>query len=213
MKITLRAIIHIIGFALITAGLVYVYSLRVTDPAGADHDHVHAGEVHAGTEEPATDHHEEHADEPATAEEHGHDHGESEAGSWCADHRLPEAECGICQPQLAATLQPGESLKVRLPAADSGRKGEIRTAVPQEGGLARDRVYPGELVFNADRLSNVSPLVSGVIQTVHVTLGSRVRPGQPLMELISTEISDLKKNYLLALQEQQLREAIYRREK
>jgi cobalt-zinc-cadmium efflux system membrane fusion protein len=33
------------------------------------------------------------------------------------------------------------------------------------------------------------------------------------MEIISTEISDLKKNYLLALQERQLKETIYHREK
>jgi cobalt-zinc-cadmium efflux system membrane fusion protein len=215
MQNPLRAIIHIIGFALITAGLVYVYSLRTTSEEGNghEHDHVHAGEVHAGSPETPADGHEDHHEEPASSGSHGHDHDSPEAGDWCADHRLPETECGICQPQLAATLRPGESLKVRLPAADSTLKGEIRADLPRAGGLEREQEYPGELTFNEDRLSHVSSLVSGVIQAVHANLGSPVKPGQPLMEIISKEISNLKKDFLLARQQRELKETIYRREK
>lgn len=42
-------------------------------------------------------------------EEHGpndgHDHGSSEAADWCAEHRVPESRCTLCNPQLIAEFK------------------------------------------------------------------------------------------------------------
>jgi len=60
---------------------------------------------------------------PAAAKEH------------CEEHDLLEAECGICHPEIAAQLKPGQGTKVRLPAADSAALAGVELAQAQRGEI------------------------------------------------------------------------------
>src|SRR5512147_2244722 len=79
----------------------------------------------------------------ATAESHANDHGaegvganDGSGGRMCPEHNVSVEECGICKPQLAATLKVGESAKVRLAAADSAAIAGVQIAAPTVGTIA-----------------------------------------------------------------------------
>jgi hypothetical protein len=65
--------------------------------------------------------HADHSHTPANASLPPGVQGETSSGgqAWCAEHGVAEAECAVCHPEKAAALQPGESLKVRLPSTNS----------------------------------------------------------------------------------------------
>src|SRR5262245_7413974 len=76
----------------------------------------------------------------------------SEGGDeFCQEHRVPEKECGICHPELAETLQPGQGLKIRFPSETSAEKAGI-TATPARTAEAGAFVTAmGRLEFNQNR--------------------------------------------------------------
>jgi len=149
------------------------------------------------------------------AHEDGHDHGhvQTAEGLFCGEHNLPEALCGICQPQLAETLKPGESLKIRLRSLEAARKAEIQTAKPQTGVLSDERTFLCETAFNQNRFARIAPLADGVIQNVRVDVGDLVKEGQILVEIASPEIAKAHNDYLKAIDQEKLKERVYQREK
>jgi len=131
------------------------------------------------------------------AEGDGHDHGEGEAHTtvvdgvtMCTEHGVPEAQCGICQPQLAGQLKPGESLKVRLPSVESTRMVGIRTASPQIGVSAAGVECFAEVSFNQNALAQIVAPVGGILQSVDVDLGRKVEEGQVVAKLWSASIAE-----------------------
>ena len=74
----------------------------------------------------------------------GHGHGEAKAHTetkdgvvMCTEHNVPEAQCGICKPQLAGTLKIGESAKVRLASNESANIAGVRC-----GCMGSERISP-----------------------------------------------------------------------
>ena len=78
---------------------------------------------------------------------------------------------------------------------------------------------PGEIRMNADRVAHVAPRASGVVREVAVTLGAKVRRGQAMAVLESSELAEAKATYLAAAErldlahEQVTREEGLRRKK
>jgi cobalt-zinc-cadmium efflux system membrane fusion protein len=146
----------------------------------------------------------------------GHDHGatpSTDERAFCGEHRLFEDECGICQPQRAALLAPGENLKVRLASERSALLGGLATANPgtQAGG---DGIAAyAEIGYDRNRLAHVTPLVGGVIQNVLVDVGARVTAGQVLVEIVSSEVASAKHDYLAAVLERDLHAQDVQRER
>lgn len=187
------------------------------------HDHDHAEH-----DEPAEQEEEDHAGHDHEAVVHDaldqdlhadHDHGESvgEEGApsvlYCSTHRVEEMECGICQPQLAAFLKPGEHLYVRLPAAASGQKAGVQTQSPVVGMVDSNQHYICEVQFDQNHYARISPLAGGVIVRTLVNQGDTVKKGQVLVEVASNEIAKAKSDYLKALDQEQLMRLTYNREK
>ena len=93
---------------------------------------------------------------------HGHGpggHGEAEAHTetkdgvlMCAEHGVPEAECAVCKPGLAANLKPGESLKVRLPSTNSLGIVGVQTAPPSSG-----KAWPSAIAMAASTEASNTP--------------------------------------------------------
>ncbi len=146
--------------------------------------------------------------------DHGHDHGHAHGGDgdlFCHEHGVPEMQCAICQPQLAGSLEPGGSLKVRMPSAASAEKAGVRTDRPRQAESAAGIDALCEVQFNLNALAKVTPLAGGVIRSVRHDVGEVVTAGEVLVELHSAEVASAKSDYLAALvQRDTLRQAFDR---
>jgi cobalt-zinc-cadmium efflux system membrane fusion protein len=133
-------------------------------------------------------------------EEDGHRHGpgrqdathtETKDGVvMCAEHGVPEAQCAVCQPDLAAKLKPGESLKVRLPSTNSTAMIGVQTALPETGAIADGIECVAEVSFNQNKFAQIAAPVSGIIQSVHVDLGTKVEEKQTVAKIWSASIAE-----------------------
>ena len=108
----------------------------------------------------------------------------------CTEHGLPEAECGICHPEMAAKLKPGEGSKVRLPAADSAQIVGVEMAQAPVGDISESIECYAELAFNQNRLAQIAAPVGGILQSVDVDLGAKVEERQSLAKVWSAAIAE-----------------------
>ena len=108
----------------------------------------------------------------------------------CEEHGLPEDECGICHPERAAKLKPGEGSKVRLPAADSANLVGVETAAAAVGSIPEGIECYAELAFNQNKLAQIAAPVGGIIQEVPVDLGSKVEEKQAVAKIWSASIAE-----------------------
>jgi cobalt-zinc-cadmium efflux system membrane fusion protein len=73
---------------------------------------------------------------------------------------------------------------------------EMRTA---EGGhVAKTVRLPGEVVYNADRIAEITPPVSGIATRIHVSVGDDVQAGQTLAVLSSRELAAARSEFRAA---------------
>ncbi len=156
----------------------------------------------------------EHAGHDHAAGEHdGHDHGShttnKEGVEMCGEHGVPEAECAVCKPQLAAGLKPGESLQVRLPSKNSVAIVGIETTAPVAGPISEAIECMAELSFDQNRLAQITAPVGGTLHSVEVDLGERVEEGRCVARIWSASIAEAVAKAVLAHQslerEQKLR--------
>jgi cobalt-zinc-cadmium efflux system membrane fusion protein len=108
----------------------------------------------------------------------------------CAEHGLPETECGICHPEMAAKLKPGEGSKVRMPAVDSATLVGVEMAQATVGDISEGVECYAELAFNQNRLAQIAAPVGGVLQAVAVDLGTKVEEKQTLAKIWSAAIAE-----------------------
>ena len=71
---------------------------------------------------------------------------------------------------------------------------------------------PAEIRFDADRIANVSPQVSGVIRRLYASEGDLVSLGAPLALISSRELATMKADYLSAISDEYLALAALTRE-
>ena len=127
---------------------------------------------------------------------HGHTGGATahvatkDGVAMCAEHNVPEAKCAVCQPHLADKLQPGESLKVRLPSTNSAALAGIQTAMPETGAMAEGIECVAEVSFNQNRLAQIAAPVGGILQTVDADLGGSVAENQTVARIWSAAIAE-----------------------
>lgn len=144
-----------------------------------------------------------------------HDHESTDAGDglWCNEHNVAEIQCGICQPQLASRLEPGSSLKIRLPSPNSAALAGIAMARPRFADTTASIDVFCEVQYDQNRLARVTPLTSGVIHSVQADVGDTVSKGELLIEIASAEVADAKRDLLVAVVRERVEELEYLREK
>jgi cobalt-zinc-cadmium efflux system membrane fusion protein len=106
------------------------------------------------------------------------------------EHNVPLEECGICKPQLAATMKPGESAKVRLAAKDSAAIAGVQTTTPTVGAIADAVECYAELAFNQNKLAQIAAPVGGIVQTVETDLGEKIEEKQCVAKIWSAAIAE-----------------------
>ncbi len=119
---------------------------------------------------------------------------------FCNEHSVPEAQCAICQPALAASLQPGQSLKIRFVSKQSTVKAGVATARPIVADHAPAVRAYCEVRYNGNALARITPQAPGVVRRVLVDVGSSVKTGYVLAELDSPDLARAKSNYLATRQ-------------
>ena len=151
----------------------------------------HAGHTHAAK------------DESCPPEAHSRaepSEGGKEAKRMCGEHNVPLNECGICKPELATKLKPGDALKVRLPSADSAALAGAQTAAPAVGSIAEAIECYAEIAFNQTKLAQIGAPVGGIVQSVAVDLGSRVEEKQTVAQIWSASLAEAAAKAVLSHQ-------------
>ena len=131
---------------------------------------------------------------------------------FCNEHNVSEHQCGICQPQLAETLKPGESMKIRFVSKTSTAKAGIRTALPQKNSSPPTVEAFCQVGYNENELAHITPLASGVIRRVRYDVGADVKTGDILAEIHSIEIANAKADFLSAVVDYDVKENAFKRE-
>ncbi|MCP5523093.1 MAG: efflux RND transporter periplasmic adaptor subunit [Verrucomicrobiales bacterium] len=164
-NVTLRilAAMGLLSLAVILAGC----RPRAASSGGGDHDHAAHAHAHEGTEASPV-----------------------EDGAMCVEHGVPEAECAVCNPDLIGKLEPGESLKVRLPSTNSTALVGVRTALPESGSVAEAVDCLAEVCFNQNKLARIAAPVGGLLQSIAVDLGTRVDEADTVARIWSASIAE-----------------------
>ncbi len=116
----------------------------------------------------------------------------SAAVTLCEEHGVDEDQCGICHPELAATLAPGEGLQIRFASATSATLAGIEST-PLGSASSADAISAiGELGYNMDRLARITSPVDGVIKSVQTDVGATVGAGKALVSIASPHVAELR---------------------
>ena len=102
---------------------------------------------------------------------------------------------------------------VRLASADLAGEVGLATAPVVEEEHAHELVAPAETAYDANRYAEVFPRVAGYLREARVDLGQKVRAGEVIAVVDSSEMSATKTQYLTAYVAVQLDEDTYRRTK
>ena len=158
--------------------------------------------------------HDEHAGEAEEEGGHeGHGHGaKPEAGEYCAEHRMPEAEDALCNPDLIVALLPGQGIMVRLGTPEAAARAGVAGVLPVKIAAASGPAFPAQTVYSRNGLAQVAALTSGVVQRLHVDVGTAVVKGQVLAEIASTDVSSARAELSTAQSRLNLAETALRRE-
>ena len=128
------------------------------------------------------DDHDDHAEEKADHD----DHGETDQDDEHDDHAESDGE-----PDGHDDHSESEGDVVKL-TQDAATEAGIETAIVAEGAIAQSLSLPAEIRFDADRVANVSPKVSGVIGKLYASEGDHVARGDTLALIKSRELAGLK---------------------
>lgn len=105
-----------------------------------------------------------------------------------------------------------EEGKIELSDAQAKAAGiKIDTAAPARIRSAFQ--LAGEIRFNEDRTAHVVPRLPGVVESVSANLGQQVKKGQVLAVIASSDVSEMRSQFLSAQRLQTLAKVTYEREK
>jgi cobalt-zinc-cadmium efflux system membrane fusion protein len=124
------------------------------------------------------------------------DHGEisdldrpvAELFADSCEHEARTFQCDQCRSEVGVVKAPESLFKGGL----------LETAKPARKPIAVPLQLTGEVRFDERRVAHVSTLAEGIIKRVHVTLGDKVKQGQPLLEIESVAVGEAQAAYLEA---------------
>lgn len=105
------------------------------------------------------------------------------------EHKIPMYTCDECRYE-AGVAKAGEEM---FDPAQGGKLATMRAGSRPLGGGSDSN---GEVRLNEERAVYLSPLAPGVVRSILVDLGARVRPGQALFEVESAEFRQAKADLL-----------------
>ena len=138
-------------------------------------------------------------------------HGETDQDDDHDDHNDHAENGGDADAHSDHDESEGDVVKL---TSDAAVEAGIKIANAAEGPIAQSLSLPAEIRFDADRVANVSPKVSGVIARLYASEGDQVARGDTLALINSRELASLKAAWLTAETRKALaRQALTREEK
>jgi membrane fusion protein, heavy metal efflux system len=122
------------------------------------------------------------------------------------EHKIPTYSCAECRYEVGVAKAGDEMF-------DPAQGGTLATMKAGSRPLAGGKGSTGEVRLNEEKAVYVSPLASGVVRSILVDLGARVRSGQVLFEVESGEFRQAKADLLGAAAAMNLAEATAARER
>ena len=104
------------------------------------------------------------------------------------EHSIQTYECDDCRYEVGV-------VKASANLFDGGL---LKTVKPKKKSVTVPLTLTGEVQFDERRVTHVSTQTEGIIRKVHVMLGDKVEPGQPLIEFESVAVGDAEATYLEA---------------
>lgn len=146
------------------------------------------------------------------------------AGDWCGGHSVPESQCVICDPSRApkasgaaaapraielvirddlprsarppSTQCSTETLRIQFLSAQIARDTGLEYAKISEREVPATLTCTAEVEYDQNRYAHVSARAAGVLNSVLGDLGQRVREGERLAILTSSELGAAKAELL-----------------
>ena len=122
--------------------------------------------------------------------------GATADGLYCVEHDMDESSCGICHPEIAATLEPGGEVLVRLPSPRSAELAGVAHGSARAGRAAGYVSSYVEVDYDRNRLVQVTPRAEGIVARVLVDVGDNVAAGDPLVVIASSQLATVKQAFL-----------------
>lgn len=117
-------------------------------------------------------------------------------GDWCSDHGFPESFCPVCHPEregkpksaVARDEAPADGSKIRFKRKDTAKLAGIETVTASSRPNASAITAPARLVYDATKQALINARSAGVVRTLKVDVGARVKKKQALVVIDSPDV-------------------------
>lgn len=117
-------------------------------------------------------------------------------GDWCDEHGFPESVCPICHPErggkpghtVTAEKAPRDGLKIRFKRADTAASAGLEWVKVSELTRSAGVTAPARLSYDATRLAQINARAPGVVRSLKVDVGSKVKKGESLLVIDSPNV-------------------------
>ena len=143
-------------------------------------------------------------------------------GDWCEEHGFPESFCPVCHPEAggrpardvsgAGDGAPPHGTKVRFKTrAAAARAGiEVVKAEERPGGARLEAV--AVIAYDATRRAEINARASGVVRSLKVDVGAKVKTRTPLATIDSAQVGEDRSRLAAADARVENTEVTYERE-
>jgi len=159
-------------------------SAAAAPPAAAAAPHADG----AGGEGGHADEHEGHGHEGAEAKVSDLDQPVEALLAKTCEHGKKTFECSECRYEVGVARVPKAMLD----------DGLVKTSVAARRKLEAPLGLTGEIRFDERRVTHIAPSTEAMVRAVRVSLGQRVKAGEPLVELESVALGEAQSQYLEA---------------
>lgn len=115
---------------------------------------------------------------------------------WCAEHGFPESVCPSCHPERggkpgrAVTDEKGprDGLRVKFKRKDTARTAGLEWVPVVERKSTSVLLAPARLAYDATRLAQINARSPGVVKSLNVDVGAKVKKGAALLVIDSPNV-------------------------
>ncbi len=117
-------------------------------------------------------------------------------GDWCDEHGFPESVCPICHPErggkpghsVTQEKAPRDGLKIRFKRPDTAASAGLEWVQVRELARTAGVTAPARLTYDATRLAQINARAPGVVRSLKVDVGSKVKKGEALLVIDSPNV-------------------------
>jgi len=191
MKERKKSIWNVALYGAFLSLLLWVCSSCSTDSATESSNGQGGAEQHGHTEVDTHEGHDHHEGRGEEAHGAGHFLSLDEISEARCEHDIPAYQCASCRYEVGVVKVPPSLLK-EDPQAGSGL---ILTGLVEEIRVIDGLTVTGEVQLNENAAVHISPRIPGIIESVKVDMGARVREGDVLFDIDSVELGRALSDY------------------